>query len=118
MSSWQQYLSDNQSRFVDEMLEFLSIPSVSSLPEHAADVQTAGEWVAARMKQAGIENVEIMPTGGHPVVYGDWLHAAGKPTVLIYGHFDTQPVDPEALWKTPPFTPTIDGDRIYARRVG
>lgn len=115
MSSWQKYLNDNQDRFVAEMLEFLSFPSISSLPEHAADVQAAGEWVAERMKQAGIENVEIMPTGGHPVVYGDWLHAPGKPTILVYGHFDTQPVDPEELWKTPPFTPTIDGDRIYAR---
>ena len=115
MSSWQQYLNDHQARFVDEMLEFLRIPSVSSLPQHAADVQAAGEWVAKRMQAAGIEHVEIMPTGGHPVVYGDWLHAPGKPTVLIYGHFDTQPTDPEALWKTPPFEPTIDGDRIYAR---
>jgi acetylornithine deacetylase/succinyl-diaminopimelate desuccinylase-like protein len=115
MSSWQKYLNDNQSRFVDEMLDFLSIPSISSLPEHAADVEAAGEWVARRMQEAGIENIEILPTGGHPVVYGDWLHAPGKPTVLIYGHFDTQPVDPEELWKTPPFKPTIDGDRIYAR---
>jgi acetylornithine deacetylase/succinyl-diaminopimelate desuccinylase-like protein len=115
MSSWQTYLSENQDRFVEEMLEFLSIPSVSSLPEHAADVQAAAEWVAARMQQAGIENVEIMPTGGHPVVYGDWRHEPGKPTILIYGHFDTQPVDPEELWKTPPFTPAIEGDRIYAR---
>jgi acetylornithine deacetylase/succinyl-diaminopimelate desuccinylase-like protein len=115
MGSWQQYLNDNQARFINEMVEFLSFPSVSSLPQHAADVQAAGEWVAARMKQAGIEHVEILPTGGHPVVYGDWLHAPGKPTVLIYGHFDTQPTDPEELWKTPPFSPTIDGDKIYAR---
>ena len=113
--SWQKYLSDNDARFVEEMLEFLRIPSVSSLPQHAADVQAAGEWVAKRMLAAGIENVEIMPTGGHPVVYGDWLHAPGKPTVLIYGHFDTQPTDPEELWKSPPFEPRIDGDRIYAR---
>src|SRR5687768_16864007 len=108
MSSWQSYLNDNQSRFVEEMLDFLSIPSISSLPQHAGDVQAAGEWVAKRMQAAGIENVEILPTGGHPVVYGDWLHAPGKPTVLIYGHFDTQPVDPEELWKRPPFEPTID----------
>lgn len=113
--SWQTYLNENQERFTAEMLDFLSIPSVSSLPEHAADVQAAAEWVAARMKQAGIEHVEIMATGGHPVVYGDWLHVPGKPTILVYGHFDTQPTDPEELWKTPPFTPTIDGDRIYAR---
>lgn len=115
MSSWQEYLNANQERFTDEMLEFLRIPSVSSLPEHAADVQAAGEWVAKRMEKASIENIVILPTGGHPVVYGDWLHAPGKPTVLIYGHFDTQPTDPEELWKWPPFEPTIDGDRIYAR---
>jgi acetylornithine deacetylase/succinyl-diaminopimelate desuccinylase-like protein len=115
MSSWQQYLNDNQQRFVDEMLEFFRIPSVSSLPQHAADVQAAAEWVARRMEAAGIENVEIMPTGGHPVVYGDWLHAPGKPTILIYGHFDTQPTDPEELWTRPPFAPAIEGDRIYAR---
>lgn len=115
MSSWQSYLDENQSRFVEEMLEFFRFPSVSSLPQHAADVQAAGEWVAKRMQQAGIENVEIMPTGGHPVVYGDWLHAEGKPVVLIYGHFDTQPTDPEHLWKRPPFEPVIDGDRVYAR---
>jgi acetylornithine deacetylase/succinyl-diaminopimelate desuccinylase-like protein len=115
MGSWQKYLDDNQQRFVDEMLEFLSIPSVSSLPAHAADVQAAAEWVARRMEAAGIENIEILPTGGHPVVYGDWLHAPGKPTILIYGHFDTQPTDPEELWTRPPFEPTIDGDRIYAR---
>src|SRR4051812_15295970 len=115
MSSWQKYLNDNQPRFVEEMLEFLRIPSVSSLPEHAADVQAAAQWVAKRMEQAGIEHVEILPTAGHPVVYGDWLQAPGKPVVLIYGHFDTQPTDPEELWTSPPFQPRIDGDRIYAR---
>src|SRR4051812_4576364 len=115
MSSWQKYLSDNQSRFVDEMLDFLSIPSVSSLPEHAADVQVAAEWVAKRMTQAGIENIEILPTEGHPVVYGDWMHAPGKPVILIYGHFDTQPTDPEELWTSPPFQPRVEGDRVYAR---
>ena len=115
MDSWQEYLDANQARFTEELLDFLRIPSVSSLPDHAGDVQDAAEWVAERMKQAGIENIEILPTGGHPVVYGDWLHAPGKPTVLLYGHFDTQPTDPEELWNSPPFTPIVDGDRIYAR---
>ncbi|MCC6170247.1 MAG: dipeptidase [Caldilineaceae bacterium] len=115
MSSWQEYLAVNRPRFIDEMLEFFRIPSVSSLPEHAGDVRRAGEWVANRMRQAGIEHVQILETGGHPVVYGDLLHTPGAPTVLIYGHFDTQPVDPEALWTNPPFMPVIDGDRIYAR---
>jgi acetylornithine deacetylase/succinyl-diaminopimelate desuccinylase-like protein len=71
--------------------------------------------VAARLTTAGIENVRVMPTAGHPVVYGDWLHAPSKPTVLIYGHFDTQPVDPVELWTAPPFEPTIHDGRIYAR---
>lgn len=115
MSSWQQYLNDNQPRFVEEMLAFLRIPSISSLPEHAADVQAAAEWVAKRMEQAGIEHVEILLTAGHPVVYGDWLHAPGKPVILIYGHFDTQPTDPDDLWTSPPFEPRLEDDRVYAR---
>ena len=80
-------------------------------------MQRAGEWVAARMEMeaAGIHRVRIMPTGGHPVVYGEWLHAPGKPTITIYGHFDTQPVDPLELWTNPPFEPTIRDGRVYAR---
>lgn len=115
MAAWETYLNDHKDRFVNELMEFLRIPSISSLPDHATDVQEAAEWVETRMKSAGIESVRIIPTGGHPVVYGDWLHAPDKPTVLIYGHFDTQPVDPLELWDNPPFEPTIKGGRIYAR---
>lgn len=115
MSNWQNYLQQNKERFLEELLDFLRIPSISALPEHAPDVQRAAGWVAQRMKAAGIEHVEILPTGGHPVVYGDWLHAPGKPTVLIYGHFDTQPVDPLELWEHPPFEPTLKEGRVYAR---
>ncbi|MFO7737731.1 MAG: dipeptidase [Desulfatiglandaceae bacterium] len=115
MTTWESYLNENRDGFIGELLDFLRIPSISSLPDHAADVQRAAEWVAARIKAAGLESVRIMPTGGHPVVYGDWLHAPGKPTVLIYGHFDTQPVDPLDLWKNPPFEPVIEENRIYAR---
>jgi acetylornithine deacetylase/succinyl-diaminopimelate desuccinylase-like protein len=71
--------------------------------------------VAQRLKAAGVEHIQILPTGGHPVVYGDWLHAPGKPTILIYGHFDVQPVDPLALWDTPPFEPRVENGRVYAR---
>lgn len=113
--TWETYLTEHQSRHQDELLQFLSIPSISSLPEHAADVQRAAQWVADRLTTAGLEKVQILPTGGHPVVYGEWLHAPGKPTVLIYGHFDTQPVDPLDLWTNPPFEPTIREDRVYAR---
>ena len=113
--TWQTYLNEQQDRFLAELLDFLHIPSVSALPEHAADVHRAAEWVAERMRAAGIESVQILPTGGHPVVYGDWLHAPGKPTVLIYGHFDTQPADPLELWDHPPFEPVVRDGRVYAR---
>ena len=105
MASWNSYLDEQQSRFTDELLEFLRIPSISAQPEAAPDVRRAGEWVAARMRAAGIEAVRMMETGGHPVVYGEWLHAPGKPTIMIYGHFDTQPADPLELWTSPPFEP-------------
>jgi acetylornithine deacetylase/succinyl-diaminopimelate desuccinylase-like protein len=113
--TWETYLVEHQSQYQDELLQFLSIPSISSLPAHAADVQRAAQWVADRLTTAGLECVQILATGGHPVVYGEWLHAPEKPTVLIYGHFDTQPVDPLELWTHPPFEPTIIEDRVYAR---
>ena len=115
MTHWETYLAEHKAQFLDELLDFLCIPSISALPEHAADVQRAGAWVAKRLEAFGIENVEIMPTGGHPVVYGNWLHASGKPTIMIYGHFDTQPVDPLDLWESPPFEPVIRNDCIFAR---
>ncbi len=115
MTQWRMYLEKHRERFLEELFQFLRIPSISSLPEHATDVAKAAQWVEARMNAAGIEAVEILPTGGHPVVYGEWLNAPGKPTVLIYGHFDTQPVDPLDLWETPPFEPSLRDGRIYAR---
>lgn len=113
--TWETYLLEHQAQYQNELLEFLSIPSVSSLPEHAGDVQRAAQWVADRLTTAGLEQVQILPTGGHPVVYAEWLHAPDRPTILIYGHFDTQPVDPIELWTHPPFEPTIIDDRVYAR---
>jgi acetylornithine deacetylase/succinyl-diaminopimelate desuccinylase-like protein len=115
MSSWEKHLIEYRDQYLDELLDFLRIPSISSLSDHRPHVQEAAEWVEARMKAAGIQSVRIMPTGGHPVVYGDWLHAPGKPTVLIYGHFDVQPADPLELWDSPPFEPTLREGRIYAR---
>ena len=115
MASWKTYLETNQDRYLKELLEFLRLPSVSSLQAHKADVQKAAEWVAARLQTAGLENVQVLPTGGHPVVYGDWLHVPDKPTVMIYGHFDTQPVDPLELWSQPPFEPVVEEERVYAR---
>jgi len=115
MTDWKVHLEANLSLYLEELTAFLRIPSISSLPEHAADVNRAAEWVAERLKTAGIEAVQILPTAGHPVVYGQWLHAPDKPTIMIYGHFDTQPVDPLDLWTHPPFEPLIRDDRIYAR---
>lgn len=113
--TWQEYLNTHQPQFEQELLEFLRFPSISSLPEHAADVRRAGEWVAARLTRAGMENVAILETGHHPVVYADWLHKPDMPTVMIYGHFDTQPVDPIELWENPPFAPVVKDGRVYAR---
>lgn len=115
MAQWETYLKENKERLLNELLEFLRIPSISALPAHAPDVQRAAQWVENRVRAAGIESVRVLPTGGHPVVYGEWLDAPGKPTVLVYGHFDTQPVDPLALWDSPPFEPVIKEGRICAR---
>ena len=115
MPTWKTYLEDNHSRFLNEYFDLLRIASISALPENAGDVQQAARWVADRLRAAGLENVEILPTGGHPVVYADWRHAAGKPTILIYGHFDVQPVDPLNQWTNPPFEPTVRDGRVYAR---
>lgn len=114
--TWQTFLDDHQQRFIDELLDFVRIPSVSAAQEYAADVQRAGGWVADRLRSAGAQNVAVMPTGGHPVVYGDWLHAGpDKPTVLIYGHFDVQPAEPFDLWQSPPFEPEIRDGCVFGR---
>ena len=115
MPQYENYLQTHQSRFLSELLDFLRIPSVSALSEHAADVQQTANWVAERMKAAGILDVCCLPTGGAPVVYGEWLQAPGKPTILIYGHYDVQPVDPVELWTDPPFEPVVRHDKVYAR---
>lgn len=96
-------------------IDFLRIPSISALSEHAADCRRAAEWVAAELQRIGVEHVEVSETGGHPVVYGDWLHAEGAPTVIVYGHYDVQPVDPVELWESSPFEPIVKGGRILAR---
>lgn len=114
--TWQDYLNSHQDRFVGELADFVRIPSVSADPAHVADVARAGDWVADRLRRAGIENVRVLPTDGHPVVYGDWLHAgADRPTVLIYGHFDVQPPEPLDLWTTPPFAAEVRDDKMFGR---
>jgi acetylornithine deacetylase/succinyl-diaminopimelate desuccinylase-like protein len=109
------FVEQNKTRLLDELKDFLRIPSISTLPEHKPDVQRAASFVADSLKRAGLENVEIIPTAGNPLVYGDWLHAAGKPTVLCYGHYDVQPPDPLELWQSPPFEPAVRDGNIYAR---
>ena len=111
----QQYSEANRARFRAELIELLRIPSISTLPEHSRDIRHAADFVADHLRRAGLETVEVISTERHPLVYGEWLQAPGKPTVLLYGHYDVQPVDPLELWHTPPFEPTFQGDNLYAR---
>ena len=109
------YVSNHSARFLDELLDFIRIPSISTQLENDGDVRRAAEFVAGSLRAAGLENVEIIPTARHPLVYADWLHEAGKPTVLCYGHYDVQPADPIEEWVSPPFEPTIRDGNLYAR---
>ena len=109
------YIQERRDAFVEELKTFCRIPSVSTKSEHKGDMQKAAEWVADSMRVTGLEHVQIVPTAGHPVVYGDWLHAPGKPTALIYGHYDVQPAEPLDLWITGPFDPTVRDGELYAR---
>jgi len=97
------FARENQQRFVNELKDLLRIPSVSTLEEHKGDVQKAADFVASELRRIGMENVEVIPTKGHPLIYADWLHASGKPTVLMYAHFDVQPPEPMNEWVSPPF---------------
>jgi acetylornithine deacetylase/succinyl-diaminopimelate desuccinylase-like protein len=109
------YARENQQRFLSELKDLLRIPSVSTLPEHKKDVLRAAEFVATHLRNIGMEHVEVISTNGHPLVYADWLKAAGKPTVLCYGHYDVQPPDPLDEWHSPPFEPTERNQNLYAR---
>lgn len=112
----QQYAHEKQPAFLNELMAFLRIPSISTQPEHNADVRAAAKWVATALNDAGLENVTVYDTDRHPIVYGDWLHAGSEaPTVLIYGHYDVQPPDPLESWDSPPFEPVLKGDHLYAR---
>src|SRR5436190_5876090 len=109
------FVNVNRDRYLEELKAFLAIPSVSALPAHAADVKRCAEWTADEMRRIGLQNVRLIDTPGNPVVYGDWLGAPGKPTILFYGHYDVQPVDPLNLWESPPFEATVRDGEIYAR---
>lgn len=110
-------LKTQRNAILDELIEFASIPSVSTDPAHAADVARAGEFVASQLRAAGLRTVRAIDTPGNPVVYAEWRGAPGKLTVLVYGHYDVQPPDPLDKWTTPPFTPTLRDGRVYARGV-
>ncbi len=110
------YADQNYESFVNGLKEIVAIPSISTTPESKADVKRAAEWVAAQLRSLGMEKVQVMPTAGHPVVYGEWLKAGkDKPTVMIYGHYDVQPVDPIELWNNDPFKATLSGDYLLGR---
>src|SRR5712692_9340056 len=109
------FARNNQQRFLNELKDLLRIPSVSTLEEHKPDIQRAADYVADELRRIGMENVEVIPTKGHPLIYADWLHATGKPTVLCYAHYDVQPAQPLDEWHTPPFEPTERNNNIYAR---
>ena len=109
------FINTNRDRYVDELTAYLAIPSISALPEHAEDVRRCAEWTRDELTRIGLENVRLVDTPGNPVVYGDWLHADDAPTILFYGHYDVQPVDPLDEWESPPFEATVREGEIYAR---
>jgi len=109
------FLDATADRRLSRYLDFLRIPSISGIPEHAPDCRQAAEQLAADLRAGGMEHVEVSQTGGHPIVYADWLHADSAPTVLLYGHYDVQPVDPVDEWQASPFDPIVRDGRVLAR---
>ena len=109
------FINLHRDRYVEELKGYLAIPSISALPQHAGDIRACAEWTAAELTRIGMQNVRLIETPGNPVVYADWLNAPGAPTLLFYGHYDVQPVDPLDLWESPPFEATIRDGEIYAR---
>jgi acetylornithine deacetylase/succinyl-diaminopimelate desuccinylase-like protein len=111
-----EYAQAHQADNLDHLFDLLRIPSISTSAERQDDIRRAGDWLVTRMREIGLSRAETMPTAGHPVVYGEWLRAGpDAPTLLIYGHYDVQPTDPDEEWTSPPFEPTIQGDLLYAR---
>ena len=115
MQSVLQFIEDNKARYLDELKTLLAIPSISTNPENKPDIERCARWITDHLSSIGMQHAQIFQTGGHPIVYADWLNAPGKPTLLIYGHYDVQPVDPIELWTTPPFEATVRGENLYAR---
>lgn len=109
------HLRAHRERGLQGLQEFLSIPSVSAVSAHRADMVRAADFLADRLRAAGLQDVAVLPTGGHPAVFAQWLGAPGRPTALVYGHYDVQPPDPLELWTTPPFAPSVRDGRLFAR---
>jgi acetylornithine deacetylase/succinyl-diaminopimelate desuccinylase-like protein len=109
------FIELHRDRYFDELKQFLAIPSISALPDHKADMRRCADWVCDELRRIGMQNVALHETPGHPIVYAEWLGAPGAPTVLFYGHYDVQPVDPLELWESPPFEATLRDGEIYAR---
>jgi len=110
------FARENHPRFLSELKDLLRIPSVSTMPENNGDCRRAAEMLVAELARIGMKNAHLIETVGHPLVYAEWLAAPGKPTVLCYGHYDVQPVDPIDEWLTPPFEPTERDGNLYGRR--
>lgn len=115
MQNIKQYVEENKQRFLNELVELLKFPSISADPQYKNDVLKTAEFVAEKLKEAGADNVEVCPTAGYPIVYGEKIIDASKPTVLVYGHYDVQPADPLEIWETSPFEPVIRDGKIFAR---
>ena len=109
------FINLHRDRYVEELKAYLAIPSISALPQHLGDVRRCAEWTADELRRIGMQNVKLIETPGNPVVYADWLGAPGAPTMLFYGHYDVQPVDPVDQWESPPFDATVRDGEIYAR---
>jgi acetylornithine deacetylase/succinyl-diaminopimelate desuccinylase-like protein len=109
------YAQANRARFLRELIAFVRFASVSGQPQHAGDLRTCAEWLADHLRRIGMEHVTVAPTARHPIVCAEWRRAPGRPTVLIYGHYDVQPADPLAEWRTPPFEPVVRGEHLHGR---
>jgi len=109
------YARAGRKKFVSELTEFLRFPSVSSQPERAGDVKKCATWLARHLQRIGLDHVRVIPTRGNPIVYASWRRAPGRPTLIIYGHYDVLPGEPLSAWRTPPFTPTLRNNTLHAR---
>ncbi|HEX9370665.1 MAG TPA: M20/M25/M40 family metallo-hydrolase, partial [Roseiflexaceae bacterium] len=109
------YTRTHRPRFLAELCDFVRFPSVSAQPRHTADVKRCAEWLAVHLRRIGLDGVRVEPTPRHPIVRAEWRRAPGRPTVLIYGHYDVQPAEPLNEWRTPPFEPALHGETLYGR---